>query len=141
MRWIEPDFSRSRIAKLIPMKRELKGTCSLAFATIATIIAKLIPMKRELKATDSRVSIRYMRYRKADPDEKGTERTFCAASPSKKWSLNRKADPDEKGTESRRSGTANSWNPQDRKADPDEKGTESWVKDPTVDYTDLESQS
>ncbi len=41
---------RSKIAKLIPMKRELKV---LSFSSLAKIfkpmIAKLIPMKRELK--------------------------------------------------------------------------------------------
>ncbi len=89
------------IAKLIPMKRELKGkymnipvdpcllvrdrkadpdekgTESLSVQdhrSLMIVIAKLIPMKRELKAKLDMVIQRIRDAdRKADPDEKGTE--------------------------------------------------------------------
>ncbi len=61
-------------------------------------IAKLIPMKRELKGEKLTEIVMGLRNRKADPDEKGTERhpthPLCNQCP------HRKADPDEKGTES-----------------------------------------
>ncbi len=79
------------------MKRELKvGAAGIAM--LETWIAKLIPMKRELKAPQDGISTARISHRKADPDEKGTESissTIIRITGLK----NRKADPDEKGTE------------------------------------------
>ncbi len=56
------------------MKRELKAVQNVITLSKLTFIAKLIPMKRELKVATSPVSLAYViRDRKADPDEKGTE--------------------------------------------------------------------
>ncbi len=138
------------IAKLIPMKRELKEIFIPILGATIHKIAKLIPMKRELKVIHKVIYLACKSLdRKADPDEKGTEspssnllrryaliqiaklipmkrelKVFLQAQEVRDRGLDRKADPDEKGTERVHivwRGIEDFW---DRKADPDEKGTE-----------------
>ncbi len=62
------------IARLIPMKRELKGFSPGFYHSSSVQIARLIPMKRELKDLDAgRLVLAGATDRKAHPDEKGTE--------------------------------------------------------------------
>ncbi len=105
------------------MKRELKGSESMQIEALKALIARLIPMKRELKAIAMKSSPSQSGiYRKAHPDEKGTEsfsgsrycllcqiaRLIPMKRELKEDSLpeiellhpDRKAHPDEKGTES-----------------------------------------
>ncbi len=121
--WEGPQcLSLPGIARLIPMKRELKEILMQEYLSIYRI-ARLIPMKRELKERSLRTGHRPRSYRKAHPDEKGTERhdvrgkhwPACQIARlipmkrelkglcSRRWwcsnSINRKAHPDEKGTE------------------------------------------
>ena len=80
-------------------------------------------MKRELKGALSDFKASPGAYRKAHPDEKGTERNFYLLHLA--WKRDRKAHPDEKGTERSRSWAGSREIMKDRKAHPDEKGTES----------------
>ncbi len=62
------------------MKRELKGKQLTTAKDIEPIIAKLIPMKRELKASHPLGRNDGSGWdRKADPDEKGTESISSAS--------------------------------------------------------------
>ncbi len=107
------------------MKRELKVLQDRALAYGLIFIARLIPMKRELKASKSLVAHNWHPYnRKAHPDEKGTERTNYTKCDIF-FNANRKAHPDEKGTESFSEWNPGQWLRNYRKAHPDEKGTES----------------
>ncbi len=56
------------------MKRELKANLCATDSAGVRAIAKLIPMKRELKVMRLVQILIFCFYRKADPDEKGTER-------------------------------------------------------------------
>ncbi len=56
------------------MKRELKAFLGSALLETYLRIARLIPMKRELKELAPDFVHVFYTYRKAHPDEKGTER-------------------------------------------------------------------
>ena len=70
------------IARPIPMKRELKDKSPGAGLDGSEFIARPIPMKRELKGDHDYTLDRITRdYRKAHPDEKGTERSTAPPLP------------------------------------------------------------
>ncbi len=88
-----------RIAKPIPMKRELKLSCDQYDLTWSSEdIAKPIPMKRELKPLSDINILTVDADCKAHPDEKGIE-TITAAIDPEALQLYCKAHPDEKGIE------------------------------------------
>ena len=62
------------------MKRELKGSPLTTPPSTTTAIARPIPMKRELKEQLTYLGRNGTGYRKAHPDEKGTESDPFAGS-------------------------------------------------------------
>ena len=61
------------------MKRELKDKLSIFGCRLRVVIARPIPMKRELKVLINSSPLRAICYRKAHPDEKGTESSTIEA--------------------------------------------------------------
>ena len=57
------------------MKRELKAKPSITAVSTGTSVTKPIPMKRELKGERGREAAAMALGHKANPDEKGTERS------------------------------------------------------------------
>jgi len=87
------------IARPIPMKRELKVHQEPQGLQGSHKIARPIPMKRELKDHNGCACyLTFWVYRKAHPDEKGTE-SMLPLNCRSPFLVDRKAHPDEKGTE------------------------------------------